>query len=486
MRAPIPNLVLACVVLAAGAAGAEPRGSTRAVDPVAARVGRALARRPAGARVGLLVRDLTRKKRVCARNADTPISLASNTKLFTTAAALSELGPDYRFKTSIIASGVVSRGVLHGDLVVRGGGDPNISGRFHKGDAMAVPRAWAAAVRKSGVYRITGDLVVDDRFFDSLRVAPGWPRGQSLAWYAAPVGALSFNDNCVKVVVTGGSRAGAGSAARVRPLFNGVRIVNRSRTVGSRAAARLRVGRIGPLTFVAGGSIRARTTRARKAVTVGDPGLFLGYAFSYALRSGGVALGGSVRRVTRSEPLRPRKTLLVWQSSLLESIGVANKRSQNLYAEMILKTLGAEKFKTGSFANGVRAIAKFHRRIGLARGNAFLCDGSGLSRANRARPSAVVHLLDWMFRSPNAAAFRNSLSIAGVDGTLRNRLNNLSCKRRVFAKTGTLATAAALSGYALSRNGRWYAFSVLCDRLRDKNQARHFQNEICNAIVGAP
>ena len=473
---------LAAVALAAFASSLTAGG-------VGARVRQAVARYcPRGARVGVVVRDLKAKKRVYGRKADTLISLASNTKLFTTAAALCELGPKYQFKTTILASGPIRGGTLEGDLVLRGGGDPNISGRFHKGDCMAVPRAWAAAVRKAGVTRIKGDLLVDDRFFDRKWTAPGWPAGQRLAWYSAPVGALSFNDNCVKLTVTGGARSGQASSAKVRPFFNGLGIVNRCRTVGSGAGGWVGVQRKGALTFLVTGTIRARLTRARSAVTVGDPGLFLGHAFSYALRSGGVDLRGKVRRPAAGEPKAPLRTLHVLQSPLLQSIGIANKRSQNLYAEMILKTLGAEKLKVGSFGNGVRAIAAFHRRIGLPKGRVHLSDGSGLSRTNRARPSAVVYLLDYMNRSPHATAFRKSLSVGGVDGTLRHRFKTPSCRGRIFAKTGTLRDVSALSGYAEGRDGRRYAFSILCDGLRKGGLAgaKVLQIRVCQAIVSGP
>ena len=438
--------------------------------------------------MGVVVQDLKAKKDVYARKANTLIRLASNTKLFTTAAALCELGPKYQFKTTILASGPIRGGTLEGDLVLRGGGDPNISGRFHKGDCMAIPRAWAEAVRKAGVSRIKGDLLIDDSFFDRQWFAPGWPAAQRLAWYSAPVGALSFNDNCVKLIVTGGARSGQASTAKVQPFFDGVGVVNRCRTVGPGSGGWVGVKRAGALTFLVTGTIRARATRVRGAVTVGDPGLFLGYAFSYALRSGGVDFTGKVRRPGRGEPKAPLKTLHVHRSPLIQSIEIANKRSQNLYAEVILKALGAEKFKVGSFSNGIRAIAAFHRRIGLARGRVYLSDGCGLTRANRAWPSAVVYLLDYMDRSPHAKAFRLSLSKGGVDGTLRHRLNNASCRGRIFGKTGTLRDVSALSGYAEGRDGRRYAFSILCDGLRrgGLTQAKRLQTMVCRAIVGEP
>ena len=465
------------------AADATARGT------VAGRVAAVVAgKSPRGATVGVAVYDLKRRGQIYGHNADRLLALASNTKIFTTAAALHELGGDYEFKTRIVASGSVVSGTLKGDLIVRGGGDPNISGRSHGGDRLAVLRGWARAVHAAGIRRVTGDLVADDSFFDRQWVAPGWPRGQLLWWYAAPVGALSLNDNCVDVTVSGGARSGAKVAARIFPAVRGVRLINRCRTVGAGAAAGVRFARVGgSLTFEVGGSIRARRSRSED-LTVADPGIFLITAFAHALTGQGVRVDGKLRRVAAGEPKRPQRVLHVEKSRLIDSIRVANTRSQNFYAEQILKTLGAEKLHRGTFVDGVRAIARFHRKIGLAPGRVYLYDGSGLSRRNRARPSALVHVLAWMARSRHAKVFRESLAESGdAEGTLRRRLHRPPCKGRVVAKTGTIAGVSALSGYVKAADGRDYAFSVLCNDLRSAGQAqaRAFQDAVCRAIIGA-
>jgi D-alanyl-D-alanine carboxypeptidase/D-alanyl-D-alanine-endopeptidase (penicillin-binding protein 4) len=447
------------------------------------------AHRPRGASVGVAAVDLKTQRQVFGHNPDALLILASNAKVFVTAAALAELGPGYEFKTSIIASGVVKDGVLDGDLVLRGGGDPNISGRFHDGDALAVPRSWAKAVVAASVRRITGDLVADDTFFDREWLAPGWPRDQLLWWYCAPVGALSFNDNCVDVLIRAGNAPGAAPTVQATPDIPAVRLITRATTVGSKETDGIDFRRAGDglLAFEILGRIRVRRSRTEN-LTVVDPALYLAEVFAHTLREQGVGIVGKVRRIAEAEPQRPARTLYVFRSPLSESIVVAIKRSQNFYAEQILKTLGAEKAGGGSFEEGVRAVAQFHRRIGLDPGRVLLRDGCGLSRDDRAQASAVCHVLAWMARSEHGKMYRDSFAVSGQDGTLERRLDDSACKGRIQGKTGTIAGVSNLSGYASAADGGEYAFSVLVNRAGASRvgEAHGFQDAVCRAILGAP
>jgi D-alanyl-D-alanine carboxypeptidase/D-alanyl-D-alanine-endopeptidase (penicillin-binding protein 4) len=258
-------------------------------------------------------------------------------------------------------------------------------------------------------------------------------------------------------------------------------LINRCRTVGSRSRAAVYFRRIGnSFTFQISGTLRPGAARSYH-VTVPNPSQFLIMAFAHVLKAEGVEVAGKARLVTDQEPSQPKRVLHTWKSGLVQSIGVANKRSQNFYAEQILKTLGAETSGRGTFADGIRAIAAFHRRIGLKAGRVFLSDGCGLTRKNRAQPSAVCHVLDWMAHSPNAKVFRESFAVSGVDGTLRRRLRDAACKGRVAGKTGTIAGVSTLSGYVESQSGRDYAFSILCSGRTGR--ARSFQDAVCRAMI---
>ncbi|HWC66051.1 MAG TPA: D-alanyl-D-alanine carboxypeptidase, partial [Thermoanaerobaculia bacterium] len=177
-------------------------------------------------------------------NAGEPLTIASVSKTFSTAAALAGLGKDYRFKTVLYRSGTVANGLLSGALLVVGGGDPNLSGRFYDNDIHAVFDRWADGLRGAGITRVAGDLLLNAAFFDDQYRNPGWPSGQEARWYEAPVAALSFNDNCVSVSVRPGKRPGAPAAVRFDPSTSFVKAVSSARTVsGGRRAARVAVAR---------------------------------------------------------------------------------------------------------------------------------------------------------------------------------------------------------------------------------------------------
>lgn len=463
--------------LAVGGLGLPAAGA-----PSAERVRRALASHDVpGARVGVAVVDLASGREVFSQRAEEKFILASNAKLFSTAAAMSLLGEDYHFETRVMAGGDVEGGVLRGDLTLLGGGDPNISSRFH-GDALAVPRQWAASVAEAGIRAIRGDLVADDSFFDRQWTAPGWPEDQLTFWYCAPVGALSFQNNCVLMSATGAARNGEPPSVRVSPSFPGIEVANEARTA---ARGWLVFSTRGTLTFVASGAVRARDTQTRQ-VTVGDPGLYLAHAFAHALREEGVEIQGRVRRAAKAEEGRGGERLALTRSPLLKSCEVANRDSNNFYAEQIFKTLGAETFGKGSFENGARAAMRFCRQVGIPLGQVELLDGSGLSRGNVATPSTVVKLLAAMHGSDLGEAFRGTLAVSGSDGTLRRRLGDANVRGRIAAKTGTLSGVSTLSGYADARDGGRFAFAILCEGFERQHaaRARRLQDAVCRALVG--
>jgi len=442
-----------------------------------------------GARVGVCVRRLPGGKEVFAEAADGLFEIASNAKLFTTAAALERLGPDYRFRTRIVANGAVVGGVLSGDLLVIGGGDPTLSGRFFNGDRLHVPRWIARSVAASGVRVVTGDLVMDDRFFDRVLRPPGWPEEEWLRWYAAPVSALSYNDNCLDIAVTGARTAGAPVRIVVRPQVGYGKIVNAATTCASRRREGITFRRNTDGSLAIGGRIRAGHTRGEH-ITVENPPLFLAAAVRKALAEAGVEVRGTARLVRPDEDLRAdAREIAAWETDLVRAVEVANRRSQNLFAEQILKTLGAERRGKGTWENGLAEVHGFCAEIGLPRRGVALADGSGLSPGNRATPRAVVALLVYMHASDNAKPFHDSLAVNGDrETTLRNRLTEPPYKGRIFAKTGTVKSrgVSALSGYAHSPNGALFAFSIITNGSQPAHvyRAKKLENAICRALLG--
>ena len=437
-------------------------------------------------RVGVAVRDLVTGETLFEHNADDLYATASNNKVITTAAALELLGPSFQFRTMVSAVGRLRPdGVLEGNLVVVGRGDPSISGRFHEGDPTAILDAWVRAVADAGVRTIRGDLVADDTYFDRQHQHPDWPHGQELNWYCAPISALSYNDNCIQVIVRGGASGGAPAVVAVSPPTRYVEVANscttsRVRRSGNRVLVRRRLGKN---AITVGGEINPGGRPFQTWVTIEEPALYLATVFREMLAAKGIAVSGPARLrlpADRFEPANSRD-ILTASSSLRTAIGVANKNSQNFYAEQVLKTIGREIGGQGTFAAGAEAVSAFLRQIGI-RGAFTYVDGSGLASTNRFSPSQIVDLLAYMNGRRAGGVYLHSLAEPGCPGTLERRLQPL--KGRLFAKTGYIANVSCLSGYLEGRRGHLLAFSILINGLHGAlGDAKNTENEICMRLA---
>ena len=465
------------VVLLAAASAVAGELESRLSEAVAA------ARRLAPA-TGVHVMDLERGATVFSLEADTPRILASNTKLVTAAAALELLGPGYQFKTPVLARGAVAGGWLRGDLAVVGGGDPNISGRHHDGDPLAIFRGWAAELRRRGIRRIEGDVYLVHGRFEPPRVHPDWPRDQLDRWYEAPVEALSFSDNAVLVRVAPG--AAPGQPARVEtvpdlPLFS---FDNRAGTTTSRRRHWVAIDRIdGSNRLRVAGAVLRRAEPVESWIAVADPLAYFGAALREALAEEGVAVSGEMRPVSEL-PAGPWRRVAEHRSDLLTTIEVVLKRSQNFYAESLLKVLGAELCGEGSWQAGLEVLVEYLDGIGIPHGGYQLADGSGMSRGNRMSPRQLSWLLGYMHRRPLGREFIRSLSYSGEpEHNWERRLSEPPYRGNVVAKTGGLNGVSTLSGYAKATSGRVYAFSILMNGAGERWRAKRAQDRILRVLV---
>jgi D-alanyl-D-alanine carboxypeptidase/D-alanyl-D-alanine-endopeptidase (penicillin-binding protein 4) len=446
-------------------------------------------RSTASFQVGVAVIDNEGKLRA-AVDGDRPLSPASNQKILVVGAALGTLGPEFRYETRLAAS-APPRGGEVGDLVVVGDGDPNISGRFHNGDPTAVFRNWAAELKKAGLRRVSGNLVVDDSRFDSQRVGPGWKESQAGSPDYAEVGALNLNDNCIEITVRP-TQPGKPVKAELSPPTAYVSIDNQCKTASA--------GREQPILHRKPGTnsivIRKEIGPTRKGfpsrVALQDPGLYAGTVLAEVLKAEGIEITGTVVRGTLKEKAGASPAILLrHSSSLAEDLRVINKTSTNLHADILLKALGAQAEGLGSMASGGRAVAAFLSKAKLAAEGLKVDDGSGLSAGNRVSAGTLAALLSWIQRQPYFQKYQESLPIAGADGTLKNRFQSRKSKGHVFAKTGYIAGVSALSGY-VNRGGKHWVFSVLVNGLRtggsrseDIAAARTMQEEIAEAVYQA-
>jgi D-alanyl-D-alanine carboxypeptidase/D-alanyl-D-alanine-endopeptidase (penicillin-binding protein 4) len=434
--------------------------------------------------VGVHVLDLDNGGTVYSWDADTPKIIASNTKLFTTAAALDTLGPDYSFETRLLINGKVESGVLDGDLAVIGGGDPNLSGRDHDGDPYAVFAPWAAALRERGIARVRGRLVLVHGLFDDAGVHPDWPRDQLTHWYEAPVRALSFSDNCVLVKVSPGRGTSAAPVVELVPDLKLFKLRNLARTTDSRRRHVVAVSRAeGGDEIRVSGYIWRKSGTLEAWVAVRDPVAYFAAALRTALELQGIAVEGA------DEP-QPALPVGSWEvvydhrSGLQRALEVTNKRSQNFFAESLFKLLGAVGAQEGSWPGGARAVGDFLDKVGIPRGAYSLVDGSGLSRNDRFAPSQITRLLAFMFQHPSGGDFMRSLAYSGEDGLRwERRLATPPYRGNVFAKTGTLNGVSSLSGYAKARSGKVYAFSIVCNGTPGAWRAQRTQDSIVRALI---
>jgi D-alanyl-D-alanine carboxypeptidase/D-alanyl-D-alanine-endopeptidase (penicillin-binding protein 4) len=371
--------------------------------------------------------------------------------------------------------------VLHGDLGVIGGGDPNISGRAFDGDSYGAFRLWARELAARGVRRVAGDLYLDDGLFEALEIHPDWPRQQLASWYEAPVAALSFNDNCVLVRVWPRQKSGLVRVETVPPVHV-FQVTNSAVTTNSRRHNHLAVQRHEDRLIVTG-SIYRESGPLEVWVTVPDPVRYFGMAMVDAFAEEGIEVQGRLRPVQRL-PGPVWERVAAYRSSLLDAIRIANKHSQNFFAESLVKLLGASRCGDGSWRGGTRAVGEFLAGLGVPAGAYHMVDGSGMSRQDRFTPRAVTQLLRHMYLHPWGAQFVQSLPSAGeLESSLHSRMTRPPYRGNVFAKTGTIEGVSALSGYAKAASGKVYAFSILINRARDVWQARQAQDRIVMALI---
>lgn len=439
-----------------------------------------------GARVGVRVLDPENGLVLCEFDADKGFMTASNMKLLSSVTALLTLGPDHRFETRLQADGEIRDGVLHGDLLLVGSGDPTLGGRQEPRPTAPFERM-AAALREQGIVEVRGRVIgIDDCQPDEI-MGDGWSWGYQGACYAAQMSGLCFAENCIKVRVRG-TRPGAPPDVRLTPNTDYVTVLNEARTVSGKAEDRLRVSRARALNLLRVGGTTAPGLTSWRTFSIENPTRFAAHVLREVLLARGIrVVGHAVDLDDLAEPLppRPRRDLATHRSPpLREIVSVLNKVSQNLYAEQLVRAAGRAAGGDGGMESAARATRAVLERLGADARGLVMADGSGLSRLNLVRPAQIAALLAGMLGEPQFETFYATLPIAGVDGTLRNRFRTGPARGRVRAKTGYISRVVALSGYAPRPDGHPpLVFSVLvnnfiCPTRRAKAAVDAFVEEI--------
>jgi D-alanyl-D-alanine carboxypeptidase/D-alanyl-D-alanine-endopeptidase (penicillin-binding protein 4) len=420
----------------------------------------------ANAHWGILIVDPASGDTLYSRNAGKLFMPASNMKILTSATALAQLGADYRFRTTFAARGNLSGGTLAGDLAVIGRGDPSVSDHMLR-DAMTPLRAIADSIAARGVRHITGRVVAVGNAFPGEVLGYGWSYDDFEDSYSAPTDELLFNEGFSVIRVRGGERPGDPVQAEIRPARS-FPVVHVAATTGMPTApdsARRR-----PNTLRARkdsttwevtleGQIGPRDT-ATIEVTHHDPDQAYIAAMREALRDRGIVVDESATDTTA------RLDTLATLSSppLSEILKALMKPSQNQIAEMLFHTVALQATGVGSGDSARAVVERQLVRWGAAvPAEAVVRDGSGLSRYDYIAPRTAVRVLDAMRRAPTFQAYYDAMPIAGVDGTIRNRMRGTPAQGNVHAKTGSVALARSLSGYVTTANQRMLIFSFLCN-----------------------
>ncbi|RZV59708.1 D-alanyl-D-alanine carboxypeptidase DacC precursor [Candidatus Brocadiaceae bacterium B188] len=417
---------------------------------------------------------------------DDLFSVASNMKLLTTSAALEYLGPDFEYKTSIDARGIITAaGELRGDIVIKGSGDPNISGRFYDGNVFAIPESWAQAVKSKGIQVITGDIIADDSIFDRTYTNPNWPENQLSQWYCAPSCGLSFNDNCVDITLAPGKKPGDVVKLFVEPRTSYYTICNTCVYTQNKKEHLYSIQKKpGTNEILIKGKFWVNSTPEKTWVSIYNPALYLATVFKEMLEKNGIVVYGTVRLINEGDFADSDVTNIVQTASTMEqTILVTNKQSQNFYAEQIIKTLGAQIKGSGTLKAGIEVVQDFMSKIGFQPGEYYIDDGCGLSKENRLSPKMITTLLAYMSKHQYGRVLWDSLPTSGIDGGLRRRMGMPKYKSKIHAKTGYIARTSALSGYVDAANGEILAFSILMNNFKDLKVVQKIQDDICQALV---
>ena len=458
-------LLTACACLAAATAGTEPDPASlrRELD--------AVLDRPALAPAfwGVEVRSLKTGRVLYARNAAKAFRPASTLKLVTTAAALDTFGPVARLRTTVETAGRLDgTGRILGDLYLVGRGDPTLGGgRYGDGQPLRTFEEMADAVRRAGVTRIEGRVIGHEGLFAGERRGNDWG-WEDLVWsYGAEVSSLSFNDNSVGLKLSPGEQPTDPAVLDLLPRSGYYRVVSTVTTGPPGSKSNLRLTRdLGTNQIRLSGAIALGEEPWQGWAALEDPARFAGTVFAEVLEARGVRVMGEVATSSAPLPAGLRELAAHEGPTMAELVRGVNKESLNLHAEALLRLLGARLFGEGSVAAGHIAVGEFLRRLGVRTEGWGLEDGSGLSRSNVVTPSGLVDLLVAMDRHPHAAAFRDSLPVAGTDGTLKTRMKGTRAEGPLLAKTGTLALVNALVGYVTTSGGERLAFAALVNGQR--------------------
>jgi serine-type D-Ala-D-Ala carboxypeptidase/endopeptidase (penicillin-binding protein 4) len=438
---------------------------------------------PAKGDWGLLIADGNTGQVLFEENADRYFVPASNMKLFTTALALSKLGVDYRFRTTIEATmEPTADGKISGPVYLVGRGDPNLSNRKFPyvlkeefdGPPEKTIGVLADALAAKGIREISGDLVGDDSFFPRERYPNGWEIDDMVWEYGAAISAIVVDDNTVQLTLTPGEKAGERVEAVVLPSAPEFTVDNQVVTSAPGVKPDLTLKREpGSNLVTVLGTLPAKSNPRKLTLAIQEPALHAVAMLKRLLEDRGIRVSGAPRQVSLPPGAPTGETRVVLAEHLSiplgESVKLVNKVSQNLHTEVLLRTAARQGGPWSTPEELANFATSFYAIAGIPPGDVVQTDGSGLSRHDLVTPRALVALLLYAQKQPWFPAYYDSLPVAGVDGTLEDRMKNSIATGRVHAKTGSVEHVRTRSGYAELPSGRKLVFSFLSNNMGSKS-----------------
>jgi D-alanyl-D-alanine carboxypeptidase/D-alanyl-D-alanine-endopeptidase (penicillin-binding protein 4) len=423
---------------------------------------------------GVLVKAVDRDEVLYSHNATKLMMPASTMKVVTLAAAAEKLGWDFTYPTRVFTTGKISEGILKGDLIVVGSGDPSIDD--WDGAATQLFAEWATQLKAAGIRSIRGRIIGDDNLFDDDGFGFGWSWDDMARSFSASVSALQFNEGSVQLKIAPGRSIGSKAAITVVPDFSGLAIDNHL-TTGAAGGSPAVMRRLpGSSRLEIRGSLPLRTRQFSETASVENPTLYFVTALRRALVAGGIEVHGpavDIDDLDNPPTHNAAAPLITYQSPPLSMLATTMmKLSQNLYAETLLKTIGVDSndHPTGTAQAGLAVIRSVLEGWNIDPAGMIQADGSGLSRYNYITPETMIAILTHIGRDPRLkSVFEATLPVAGRDGTLENRMKGTAADGNARIKTGSLTNVRAMAGYVRTADGDTLAFTLIANNFENSS-----------------
>jgi len=430
-----------------------------------------------GIYIGLLNDDRT----IFKYNEDTPLTPASCNKLLSTSAGYYYLGPEFVYETKIYYVGKVKDGILKGNIVVVGSGDPSICGRWNNDDITKTLKDWADVIKGLNINQIEGDIVGDDDYFDDEYWHESWYPRERGEWYEAENSALILNDNCVDIFWKGAEKDSEPATYELDPKSNYYKFISNVKTSEKAKGSSISYKREDKSNIITANGTIGVGRKSHEYFTIYNPTLYFTTVFKEILEAKGIKVKGDAKDIDDLESSKKkslkneskRKLIAIYKSpSLFEICKIINHHSQNLYADLVLKTISAKKDGKGSFSSGAEWVKKFLKDVNINPDGLVMVDGSGLSYLNKVKPIQLVELLRFM-KKRYGDSFINTLPKGG-QGSLFDRFNDndyqKEVKQNIRGKTGWIGGVNSITGVVTNKVGTEIVYSIIQNEYSGKKQ----------------